>query len=533
MRTAVPQYRFVRCWGPTASSAFLILLLSVPMRAAEPLAPTYSAVAVKSTIVVDLPPPIPNAYHALGDWMFAVNPMRGNVTGDFNGDGLEDIIIAPSWGRFQPQLPIQIWVNLGHGAFADRTAMVIEGPITVTGAATSIFVADFNGDHRPDIFIVDSGLEDRSVEAGFTGGVNHVLLSQPDGKLRDVSSTSLPDNPHRFNHVSSMADVDGNGSLDIVLADMGGGVLGQGTLLLLNDGKGVFTSTTSGLPLDIAYYPSGAWSPAASDPQPVGSNGALDLDGDGRVDLITGSYNNTDPFSGKRSLRFYQQRADRSFVERSRLEIPTALKDIGYFGGTPASPLGVSRITGADLDGDNRPDLVVMWEGGGGSFIEILRNDGNFQFTDTTLAWFGTYSTGWTSGGYDWFASDYELRDVNGDGLIDLVKRGRGYEAATLWNGGSAFLSNGSGHLKAMTYRTQSAAGTLADFVRALGCTSCVYEPLFFDATGDGRIDLVLIEQASGNSGRWSPERPYRDKEIYLYTFPNSPIPARKRASGR
>ncbi len=507
----------------SAPAAWLIVLLSAQLRAADPSPPAYSATDIKTTIVENLPPPIPNAYHALGDYIFAVQPLRGNFHGDFNGDGLEDILVAPNYATFQPQLPIQIWINQGNGTFVDQTSTVIEGPITVTGAATSIFVADFNGDGRPDVFFVDSGLEDKDPSAGFDGGINHVLLSQPNGKLKDVTSDSLPQNVFRFNHVSSIGDVNGDGTLDIVLTVLGGRTGGAGTLFLLNDGRGVFTSTSSGLPLDIAYYPSGPWWPAAPDPQLPGSNGVLDLDGDGRLDLVTGTYSLNDPVSKKRSVRFFQQRPDHSFVERSRIEIPLALANIGYRGGTVADSggagLGVAGITGADLDEDGRTDVVVLWEGASASYIQILRNEGNFVFTDKTLDWLGTYDTNVVAGGLKWSASAYDLMDVNGDGHIDLVRRGAGYDAATLWNGGFAFLNDGTGHLKPLAYRTRSSAAGLDDFIGALGCSYCAYTPFLFDATGDGQIDLVLLDISSGNSGRWTPEKPFRDKELYLHVF--------------
>jgi len=58
---------------------------------------------------------------------------------------VHDTVLTPNYFGFQPELPIQIWINLGDGTLADESSWAIVGPVPVTGFANSVFVADLNG----------------------------------------------------------------------------------------------------------------------------------------------------------------------------------------------------------------------------------------------------------------------------------------------------------------------------------------------------------------------------------------------------
>src|SRR5206468_1306354 len=65
---------------------------------------------------------------------------------------------------------------------------------------------------------------------------NRLLLSQPDGRYRDATAESLPPLAD-FSHGSSVADIDGDGDIDIWVNNLGcsSGISGY---LLQNDGIG-------------------------------------------------------------------------------------------------------------------------------------------------------------------------------------------------------------------------------------------------------------------------------------------------------
>ena len=210
---------------------------------------TFASTPIVSTIRFNPPPPVPSTLHP--EVPAGRYTMTNPAVGDVNGDGYLDLVFAPSYYEYEPRLPIRIWLNTGTGEFVDRTDSIIEGPVPLVGYPNNVFIADLNRDGRSDIFIVDQGLENTSP---FEGATNVLLLSQANGRLRDVSNVLIAETIQTFNHVSSLADVDGNGALDVILSRLGGSrTFGDGILFLLNDGTGNLRPSTTGSPDEIAW----------------------------------------------------------------------------------------------------------------------------------------------------------------------------------------------------------------------------------------------------------------------------------------
>lgn len=90
-------------------------------------------------------------------------------TVDLNGDGLRDVIVGPLvWEGFDAQEPI-FPINKGGGRLVDETAALFDGPPPKPEYTRELVVADFNGDHRPDVFIADPGLDNPAVNPTRTG----------------------------------------------------------------------------------------------------------------------------------------------------------------------------------------------------------------------------------------------------------------------------------------------------------------------------------------------------------------------------
>ena len=491
-----------------------LVALTITGRAVDVPQPTFSSSPVRSTLTLALPAPVPNPYWPTPEFSYGLSNGRDVTIGDLDGDGLNDIIVKPMYLHFHPEMQPRFWINVGNGQFEDRTAALVDGAVPAVAVANSTFVTDFNGDGRVDVFFVTFGLEDKPV-GGFDGGRNIVMLSQPDGRLKDTTATSLRINDVTTNHVSSMADVDGNGAMDVFIQRLGGSrVPGSGALLALNDGAGTFNETIRGLPREIAFLPT-AQAGAVADRQAAGSTGACDLDGDRRTDIVTASYaNNFYP----KNVRVFQQSASSEFAERFRTPLPRGITDLAP-GNTQ---LGAAGIICGDLNGDARNDLGIHWETsvGGSNFIQLLRNDGSFQFTDVTLDWFGTWDSSYAARGRNRQINGFEFRDLNRDGVLDFVpKIGGAWSPDMLWAGGFASLNDGTGRLQPMRYRPDNPGGTAADLNRILGCVVyCTFTPLVFDATGDGVTDLVLIDGETMKSR----DLPYREDRVVLYTFAGS-----------
>lgn len=121
----------------------------------------------------------------------------GVALGDVDGDGLPDMVLA------SVERPAVLYRNDGDFRFSDVTAA---SGLDFTGlATTSVVLADIDGDHDLDLL------------AGTFGGP--VALFANDGKGRFTNVTAASGLTGGYNATTmTLADVDGNGSLDLYVA---------------------------------------------------------------------------------------------------------------------------------------------------------------------------------------------------------------------------------------------------------------------------------------------------------------------------
>lgn len=166
---------------------------------------------------------------------------------DFNGDGLPDVVYATANSGSRSTLAFQFAVNRGSGRFVDGASRLFGGPVPRTQGGGRLVIADFNNDGRPDVYYADSGAEAAPNPPGFH---DTLVLSTPDGKLRD-GTANIPQFPD-FTHSAAAADVNGDGSIDLYVGNLGGG---GGTccapMIWLNNGAGHFRVASGLLPLSI------------------------------------------------------------------------------------------------------------------------------------------------------------------------------------------------------------------------------------------------------------------------------------------
>jgi len=239
-----------------------------------------------------------------------------------------------------------------------------EGPALVVG--------DFNGDARDDVFIGSSRF-----------GKSVVFLQQKDGKFKRTAEPALEaDSTFEFVAVC-LADVNGDGSPDLVCANGGNEYYPQDRemrpRIFLNDGKGIFNRDTTAF--ENLYVN-------------ASSVVALDYDGDGFEDL----------FIGARSIPFSYGQVPKSYLLHNDGKgkftdvtdrISPELRNAGF----------VTSALAFDINKDGRKDILLTLEWGG--IDAYLNHDGSFEKKALTD------KKGW------W---NFILPvDLNNDGQIDIV----------------------------------------------------------------------------------------------------------------
>ena len=230
---------------------------------------------------------------------------------------------------------------------------------------SGVALGDVNGDHRPDLFL--AAPEGRSA----------LFLNQGDWKFQP-SPHGLPQALARVDASgAALADLDGDGSLDLVINSVG-----QGTFLLFNDGKGQFESR----------------GPIINAGRAGMSLGLADVDGDGDLDLYITNY------------RPVTLRDDPSakFTVRNEVEGPRVMT---YNGRSTSDPDLVGRfyVTPSGVRENGEPDVLFL-------------NDGKGNFTPvswTAGAFLDESGKPLKSAPHDWGLSVL-FRDLNGDGRPDL-----------------------------------------------------------------------------------------------------------------
>ncbi len=295
--------------------------------------------------------------------------------------------------------------------------------------ALAVELGDVDGDGDLDIFVANG-------TATGPGRANLLYINDGAGHFTEESAARLPGGD--ANNANSarvdFADIDADGDLDAVVANQGP------DQLLLNNGRGFFTDVSS-----------------THLPPPVGilnniSADALfvDIDGDGDPDILVANEN---PFTGPGSPG-----------AQNRLWINDGT---GHFSDETAQrlPTRADQTTGfavGDIDGDGDLDVIVV--NLGPDFVLI--NDGNGRFRDETAQRLPVTSDASRKG---------ILTDFDGDGDLDLfVANSRGQQSRVYFN-------DGSGRFQDVTRRTlprQTHTTTDAELV---------------DLDGDGFLDLFLV----------------------------------------
>ncbi|MFQ5878182.1 MAG: FG-GAP repeat domain-containing protein [Acidobacteriota bacterium] len=301
-------------------------------------------------------------------------PASGPATADLDGDGRDEVALS---------------VGPGHLTVLDDDGGTLSGwPMQLgpdeQGISRAINArlgaADLDGDGRPELLFVESGLQPR---LGAVSAAGHFMEGFPL-RLDEVVDRQAP----------VATDLDGDGRPEIVLSTLpfspsldasagpaaeptGDGALVPAALYVLR----ADASASEGWPR--ALEAGGSWGPVLTD-----------LDGDGRAEILQqdGDLLLAFDLSGE-PARGFPHMIHRDFQRSQSLEM--------------------SQWTVADLNGDARPDL--------------LQTRSNVYLGSAYLRLFGTRMTGQPLKGFPFersgflAASEPAVVDLSGDGVADLV----------------------------------------------------------------------------------------------------------------
>jgi hypothetical protein len=462
---------------------------------------------------------------------FVYYPLEQNQTvgevalTDFDGDGDLDAF-ASIRGNYDELTSVRIWRNNGDGTLASSISFP-----TGTGPA-DIVAADFTGDGKIDIATANAGGDSVSLlrhngqagaSAAFLAPVNFPVSTDlqqisagdanGDGRLdlavsgfngADVTLSVLindgngnftaPDNYQSapgsriFSYAVALRDTNNDGKADLI----GGGVYSSGSsdfgalTVRRGSGNGAFGAseiyqfelgipapkeiTTGDLNGDnfpdiIAAVPSGRATEGFVTLLSNGAGGfqapkyyeasqqtfdvaAFDADGDGDSDIATLA-------NSSAAVTIHENPGNGVFRVPVRYNV-AAFPD---------------AVESADIDNDGDTDIVVNGEvdiASNGAVVKILKNKGDGTFAPAT-----NYTPPRNFG-------DMKLRDINGDGFVDLVFAPDGNYPS--FHIGTA-LNNGNGTFAPVVVRELFACG---------GGTIDA-----FDLDADGDRDIVFVEEES------------------------------------
>ena len=294
---------------------------------------------------------------------------------------------------------------------------------------SSVAIGDLNGDGRLDLVTANIGGDPLGTPT--PAGTVSVLLGNGGGTFS--AATPYPTGSVIPSSVA-IGDLNGDGRLDLAVTNYGSpsSLVPAGTVsVFLGAGGGTLAAATQ--------YPTGTGLPGAQ------SVAIGDLNGDGRLDLAVANSSS--------SISVLLGQAGGGFLTLS----PRALSPVNNF----------SSVALADLNGDAKLDLAVTNYGsspGDPGTVLVLLGNGNGTFGSPTV-----YPTGTNS-------SSVAIGDLKGDGRLDLAVANAGSNTV------SVLLGNGTGGFSAAT---PYATGLGPDSV-AIG-----------DLNGDGRLDLAVANHDS------------------------------------
>lgn len=299
------------------------------------------------------------------------------LSADFNRDGNADVMFIAEDDQVH-----RLFFGDGKGGFTD-----VSDRLPARSEGNGFAIGDVNGDGFADIALGNTG----------KGARNFLWLSDPNrpGYFIDASKTNLPDVENATQGIA-LADLDGDGDLDMVLANEV-----PPNRLLVNDGRGRFTDASDRMTLAVPLH--------------TREVHVFDATGDGKPDILfLNLTSNARQYERDPQARLLVNDGRGRFVDESARRLP--VNTFSSWGGAVV-----------DYNDDGHPDLIV-------GAIEVpgfrplqaraYTNDGKGNFQDATARVMPASVVG-----RSWSMA---VGDLNGDGKDDVFIGGWGTQARLL-----------------------------------------------------------------------------------------------------
>ena len=282
---------------------------------------------------------------------------------------------------FEPLSPSRTGVSFVNRLPEDTAFNILNYLYYYNGGGVA--VGDVNNDGLPDLYFTSNLESDR------------LYLNRGDYRFEDVTETAGVQGPPGWTTGVTMADVNGDGHLDIHVSAVSYLSRRGRNVLYLNDGDGTFTDRTRELGLEFEGYSTQAL--------------FFDYDNDGDLDMYLLNYS----VHEERGRSAAPQRSPRHPRAGDRLyrndgtRFTDASDAAGIHGGVEGYGLGIAA---SDFNADGCLDLFVANDFQENDFLYVNNCDGTF-----------TESIARAMGHTSRFSMGVDAADVNNDGRTDVI----------------------------------------------------------------------------------------------------------------
>jgi hypothetical protein len=396
---------------------------------------------------------------------------------DLNGDGIPDIVTANAFDN-----TVSVLLGNGDGTFRPQQAFA------VGSRPYSVALADVNGDGRPDIVTTNYGNNSVSV-----------LLNDVTGSFRSQQTFATDKSPVQ----TIVADVNGDGRPDLITVSNHDGATG----VLLGKGDGTFASATAGSGVGLSD------TPLLADLNGDGIPDSVVLDRSGNILFRKGLAGATNAFAppvilnpgrparaitllriGSRSAiaaadaHFDPALSTRQFVFSVSIYTVNENGDVSRRTAFSTTALPTSLAV-ADLTGNGLDDIIAAnaLDDSVTIALQSLPAASPWLIPPWRFATPITVPAGIAP-------SDIAVTDMNADGLPDVVVTDQS-------SGDVTVLLNDGTHSFGQSLRFRAGTGLFGlDGTTAVPVVSSFGRSVSLvsgDFTGDGRADLVVVNQAA------------------------------------